>query len=119
MWAIYLIGLRKEIPHQILKADLVHIITVLCNELGWVEVNQGSPQVEISREDNSEIAKEGRADQRCDQENTLYPTDLPHIPSGDNKPQENMDAISNGVECMNSNFYKRLKDFKRKGQLVV
>ena len=39
MWAIYLIGLEKEMPEQVPKADLVQIIAVLCTELGWNEAD--------------------------------------------------------------------------------
>ena len=37
MFAIYLMGVDKEMPDQVTKADLVRIIQVLCKKLNWIE----------------------------------------------------------------------------------
>ena len=43
MWAIYLMGLDKEMPDQVTKADLVRIIRVLCKKLDWIEMEALTP----------------------------------------------------------------------------
>ena len=68
MWAIYLIGLEKEMPEQVPKADLVQIITVLCTELGWNEANQDAPELETSTKENPENIEEYQESQPIEQE---------------------------------------------------
>ena len=40
MWAIYLMGLGKEMTEKITKTDLTNIIWVLCKNLQWIEVSR-------------------------------------------------------------------------------
>ena len=37
MWAIYLMGLGKELPDKVTKVDLIQIIHLLCKKLDWVD----------------------------------------------------------------------------------
>ena len=43
MWAIYLMGLGKEMTKKVTKTDLTNIIKVLCKNLKWIEVNGDDP----------------------------------------------------------------------------
>ena len=40
LWAIYLMGLGKEMTEKVTKANLTNIIKVLCKNLKWIEVHQ-------------------------------------------------------------------------------
>ena len=40
MWAIYLMGLGKEMTEKVTKTDLTNIIRVLCKNLQWIKVSR-------------------------------------------------------------------------------
>ena len=37
MWAIYLMGLGKQMTEKVTKSNLTNIIKVLCKNLNWIE----------------------------------------------------------------------------------
>ena len=107
MWAIYLIGLEKEMPEQVPKADLVQIIAVLCTELGWNEADPDAPEFEASTKENPENIEEYQDSQLIEQDvSPTGPQDLHqiHPPSADNKTQNDSIAleeiIGNHVDTM-------------------
>ena len=50
MWAIYLMGLGKEMTDKVTKTDLTNIIRVLCKNLEWIE---GDPDDPVNDHENT------------------------------------------------------------------
>ena len=42
IWAIYLMGLGKEMADIVTKLDLTRIISILCKKLNWTEADEDS-----------------------------------------------------------------------------
>ena len=53
MWAIYLMGLGKEMTEKVTKTDLTNIIRVLCKNLKWIEVSEDDPINDLENTDQN------------------------------------------------------------------
>ena len=61
MWAIYLMGLGKEIPDKVTKFDLIKIIHLLCKKLDWIDEDE-EPMEEANHEEtvNNQAIEESK-----------------------------------------------------------
>ena len=66
LWAIYLMGLEKDMPEKVTKANLTNIIRVLCKNLNWIEANQETLMKDTYHEANLSSAQKSDSSQPVD-----------------------------------------------------
>ena len=64
IWAIYLMGLGKEMTDIVTKLDLTRIIIILCKKLNWIEVDEDSLDNSFNREEDIRSLKNTRTLER-------------------------------------------------------
>ena len=87
LWAIYLMGLDKDMPEKVTKANLTNIIRVLCKNLNWIEANQKNLLKDTYHEPNLYIDRKSDSGQPVDK--------VDYTPGEDNIAKTSHKGLSN------------------------
>ena len=92
IWAIYLMGLGKEMTDKVTKTDLTNIIRVLCKNLKWIEVDQDEP---VSDHENTNQSGNISSDLQVENVSTQPVDTTDYTPSKDKSANYSQEDICN------------------------
>ena len=104
MWAIYLMGLGKELPDKVTKVDLIQIIHLLCKKLDWVD------------EEDERIEEERTNDCLKNQDEKINPNSI--IING--KPQQTDGCCESGsLKLQEDQTHSEASDYQTKDDISI
>ena len=110
MWAIYLMGLGKEIPDTVTKFDLSKIIHLLCKKLDWIDEDEehmdqenGSQHTPDAQTIEENVSNDRSKTDGCYESNSVHSARSDFSKNGDTSKHAEVDmAIEGSMEMLGS-----------------